>query len=140
MKPEYLAALKSGIKTSIIVFITSLVAGLVRLMDVLRSWTVDGNPPNMAVLQSLLWSAVLALLLGVGNSLVRFAQAAAVPFVGALFDKIVGVAPVYNPPPEAPVDKIGEDPINPDKGESTLVVVLCVLGIIVLFMWILNNR
>lgn len=140
MKPEYLAALKSGIKTSIIVFITSLVAGLVRLMDVLRSWTVDGNPPDMAVLQGLLWSAMLALLLGVGNSLVRFAQAAAVPFVGALFDKIVGVAPVYNPPPEAPVDKIGEDPIDPDRGESTIMVVVLVLAAVALVLYIVNNR
>lgn len=116
MKPEYLNALKSGIKTAIITFITSLVGSLALLMDALRSWTATGNPPDLSVLQGVVWAAALALLIGVGNALMRFIQAAAVPFIGAGLDKIIGVGPAYLPPPESPVDKIGEDPINPVNG------------------------
>lgn len=134
MKPEYVNSLKAGIKTAVITFVTSLIATAARLMDAVRSWTVDGNPPNMDVFQATAWAAVLALIIGVGNTAMRFLQAAGVPFVGAMFDKMIGVLPHYPPPPEAPVDQIGPD----DRGESTVMIVVGVLAAVALVIWIVK--
>jgi len=116
MKPEYLNSLKAGIKTAFVTFITTMVAGLVMLMDALRAWTVDGDPPDMDIVQKFALAAVLALLIGLGNTLLRFAQAAAVPFVSALLDKVLGAAPTYAPLPQAPVDRVGAPP-NAREGD-----------------------
>lgn len=118
MNPQYLNSLKAAIKTAVVTFITTLIASAATLMDALRSWTVDGNPPNMDTYQKVGLAAVLALLVGVGNAVIRFIQAAGVPFIGGLFDKLVGVIPDYLPPPEAPVDAIG-DP-NPGLNRDAL--------------------
>lgn len=139
MKPEYLNALKAGIKTAFITFITTIIAASATLMDGIRSWTVDGNPPNMDTFQKLALAALLALLVGVGNAVIRFIQAAGVPFLGAIFDKTIGTAPTYIPPPESPVDALGPAKMS-DRGESTIVVVVCVLACIALVIFILNNR
>lgn len=109
MNPQYLNSLKAGYKTAVITFVTTIVSALPGFMDAIRSATVDGNPPDMDVWQKLGLSAVLALVVGLGNVTVRFIQAAAIPFVGALFDKVIGVIPDYLPPPEAPIDAMGPD-------------------------------
>lgn len=109
MNAQYLNSLKAGIKTAVIVFITSLVGVFTQLFAAFQSWSVDGNPPNPGVFKAALVSAGIAFALGVGNVVIRFIQAAGVPFVGALFDKLIGVIPDYLPPPVAPVDEIGPD-------------------------------
>lgn len=107
--PQYINSLKAGIKTTIITFVTTILAALPGLMDAVKSWTVDGNPPNMDSYQKLGLAAVLALIVGLGNTVMRFLQAAGVPFIGALFDKLLGVIPDYLPPDEGPVDDLGDN-------------------------------
>lgn len=111
MNPQYLNSLKAGIKTAVITFITAMVGVLTQLMAAFQSWSVDGNPPDISVLKGTAVAAGLALVVGVGNVVLRFVQAASVPFIGTVLDKVIGVIPDYLPPPEAPVDAIG--PANP---------------------------
>lgn len=136
MKPEYLNSLKAGIKTAVITFIVTLIAGLVTLMDALRSWTTSGNPPDMDALQKFGWAALLALLIGLGNTVVRFLQAAGVPLVSQILDKLIGVIPDYLPPQEGPVDAIG-DPnpgLNRDQGSGDNTTILFIAAAIVIIV------
>ena len=141
MNAQYLNSLKAGIKTAVIVFITSLVGVLTQLYAAVQSWSVDGNPPDPGVLKSALVSAVIALGLGVGNVVLRFVQAAGVPLFGTILDKIIGVIPDYLPPPEAPVDELGPNVglnRDADKGFTSLQTVVLVLAAILAVVLIIH--
>lgn len=143
MKPPYLNSLKAGIKTAVITFITAMVGVVTSLMSAAQSWANTGNPPDLSVLRGTAVAAVLALVIGVGNVGLRFIQAGAVPLLGTALDKIIGVIPDYLPPPESPVDAIGEDhpglnrDADKDQGQSAPAWLWYVVGLAILILVII---
>lgn len=135
MQPGSINSLKAGVKTAVIVFITAMLGVLTLLGDALVSWATEGNPPDLSVLKGTAVAAVLAAVIGLVNTLLRLAQAHAVPLVSTLLDKLLGSIPDYLPPAEGPVDNLVDAApgVNPkdDAGYTTLTTVLIVLAIIV---------
>ena len=143
MKPQYLNSLKAGIKTAVITFITTMVDVLTSLMSAFQDWSTTGNAPDLSILKGTAVAAALAMVVGIGNVVLRFIQAAAIPFLGAALDKVLGVIPDYLPPPASPVDNIGEpNPgLNRDVGQasSTAITVVAVLAAVALVIWIVKQ-
>lgn len=91
-------ALKAGVKTSVVTFLSTVVVLVVGLLNQLAEWSQAGNPPDIGNVRGLFVAAVLALCAGVLNSLARFAQVAGVPFIGGLVTRLLGAVPTYPEP------------------------------------------
>lgn len=136
MKPEYINALKAGVKTAMFTFVTGIIAVITTLASALQDAVLKGNPPDLEFLPGVLWSLLGALGIGIVNASVRFVQAAGIPLFTQVFDKVFGAIPVYVPQNTGSAIKSAGEQIVPgpadtdhitDRGEITFTDVILVL-------------
>lgn len=131
-------ALLAGIKTTVISFLTGLLLLFVSVLDKLAEWASKGNPPDLAVVKGAVVVLLLALATGVLNSLARYAQVSGIPLIGTFVDKVLGQVPKYLPPPQGPIDEIGDD-----KGESFVQILIGIAAIVIIvggIIWISQHK